>query len=153
MTNIHPEPSGIPCWFILWDYIFSSFPFCSPPFMLFMFWWLMLGLYISIPGLYKFGIEHLLTYRAKYAQNQEDHPWGSLRCILPRSWLKMWPSLLIQPLWTGKKMTKRKNSPQKKEPETVLSATELQNLDFNTMSESQFWSTIIKLWWLWKKIK
>ena len=43
------------------------------------------------------------------------------------------------------KMTRRKNSPQKKEPETVLSATELQNMDFNSMSESQFRSTIIKL--------
>ena len=43
------------------------------------------------------------------------------------------------------KMTRRKNSPQKKEPETVLSATELQNLDLNTMSVIQFRSTIIKL--------
>ena len=43
------------------------------------------------------------------------------------------------------KMTRRKNSPQKKESETVLSATELQNMDFNSMSESQFRSTIIKL--------
>ena len=42
-------------------------------------------------------------------------------------------------------MTRRKNSPQKKEPETVLSATELQNMDFNSMSESQFRSTIINL--------
>ena len=42
-------------------------------------------------------------------------------------------------------MTRRKNSPQKKESETVLSATELQNLDYNSMSESQFRSTIIKL--------
>ena len=39
----------------------------------------------------------------------------------------------------------RKNSTQKKELETVLSATELQNLDYNLMSESQFRSTIIKL--------
>ena len=39
----------------------------------------------------------------------------------------------------------RKNSPQKKESETVLSPTELQNLDYNSMSESQFRSTIIKL--------
>ena len=39
----------------------------------------------------------------------------------------------------------RKNPPQKKESETVLSATELQNLDCNLMSESQFRSTIIKL--------
>ena len=43
------------------------------------------------------------------------------------------------------KMTRRNNSPKKKEPETILSGTELQNLDFNTMSESQFGSTIIKL--------
>ena len=43
------------------------------------------------------------------------------------------------------KMTRRKNSPQKKETETILSATDLQNLDFNTMSEIQFRSTIIKL--------
>ena len=42
-------------------------------------------------------------------------------------------------------MTRRKNSPQKKEAETVLSATELQNMDYNSMSESQFRSTIIKL--------
>ena len=43
------------------------------------------------------------------------------------------------------KMTGRKNSPQKKESETVLSPTELQNLDYNSISESQFRSTIIKL--------
>ena len=43
------------------------------------------------------------------------------------------------------KMTRKKNLPQKKESETVLSATELQNLDYNSMSESQFRSTIIKL--------
>ena len=43
------------------------------------------------------------------------------------------------------KMTRKKNSPQKKESETVLSATELQNLDYNLISESQFRSTIIKL--------
>ena len=42
------------------------------------------------------------------------------------------------------KMTRRKNSPQKKELDTVLSATELQNLDFNTTSEIQFGSPIIK---------
>ena len=42
-------------------------------------------------------------------------------------------------------MTRRKNSPQKKESETDLSPTELQNLDYNSMSESQFRSTIIKL--------
>ena len=42
-------------------------------------------------------------------------------------------------------MTRRKKSPQKKESETVLSTTELQNLDYNSMSESQFRSTIVKL--------
>ena len=43
------------------------------------------------------------------------------------------------------KMTRKKNSPQKKESKIVLSATELQNLDYNLMSESQFRRTIIKL--------
>ena len=42
-------------------------------------------------------------------------------------------------------MTRKKNSPQKKESKSVLSATELQNLDYNLMSESQFRSTILKL--------
>ena len=42
-------------------------------------------------------------------------------------------------------MTRRKNSPQKEEAETVLTATELQNLYYNLKSESQFISTIIKL--------
>ena len=42
-------------------------------------------------------------------------------------------------------MTRRKTSPQKKESETVLAPTELQNLDYNSMSESQLRSTIIKL--------
>ena len=42
-------------------------------------------------------------------------------------------------------MTRRKNSPQKKESKTILSATELQNMDFNSMSESQFRNTITKL--------
>ena len=42
-------------------------------------------------------------------------------------------------------MTRKNNSPQKKESETVLSATELQNLDYNSMSESQFSITMIKL--------
>ena len=42
-------------------------------------------------------------------------------------------------------MTRRKNSPQKEESETVLSATELQNMDYNSISESQFRSTITKL--------
>ena len=40
------------------------------------------------------------------------------------------------------KMTRRKTSPQKKDLETVLSPTELQNLNYNSMSESQFRSTI-----------
>ena len=43
------------------------------------------------------------------------------------------------------KMTRRKNSPQKKEPEVILSATDLLDMDLNTMSEIQFRSTIIKL--------
>ena len=44
-------------------------------------------------------------------------------------------------------MTRRKTSPQKKESETVLSPTERGNphLDYNSMSESQFRSTIIQL--------
>lgn len=42
-------------------------------------------------------------------------------------------------------MTGKKNSLQKKEPDTVLSAPGLQNMDFNMMSESQYRSTIIKL--------
>ena len=42
-------------------------------------------------------------------------------------------------------MTRRKNTPKRKESETVLSPTELQNLDYNLKSESQFRSTIIKL--------
>ena len=41
-------------------------------------------------------------------------------------------------------MTKKKNSPQKKESETVLSPR-VTNLDYNSMPESQFRSTIIKL--------
>ena len=42
-------------------------------------------------------------------------------------------------------MTRKKNSPQKKESGTVLSAAELHNLEYNSMSENQFRSTIIKL--------
>ena len=42
-------------------------------------------------------------------------------------------------------MTRKKNLPQKKKSETVLSPIELQNLDYNLMSESQFRSTIIQL--------
>ena len=42
------------------------------------------------------------------------------------------------------KMIRKKNSPPKKESETVLSATELQNMDYNSMSESQFRNAIIK---------
>ena len=42
------------------------------------------------------------------------------------------------------KMSRKKNSPQKKVSETVLSATELQNMGYNSMSESQFRSIIIK---------
>ena len=43
------------------------------------------------------------------------------------------------------KMTRRKNLLQKKEPEVILSATGLLDLDLNTMSEIQFRSTILKL--------
>ena len=43
------------------------------------------------------------------------------------------------------KTTRRKSSPQKKGSEIVLSATELQDMDYNSMSESQLRSTIIKL--------
>ena len=42
-------------------------------------------------------------------------------------------------------MTRKKNSPQKKDSETVLSATDLKNLDYNSMSQSQFRSTSIKI--------
>ena len=42
-------------------------------------------------------------------------------------------------------MTRKKNSPQEKESESILSPTELQNLDYNSTSENQFRSTIIKL--------
>ena len=42
-------------------------------------------------------------------------------------------------------MTRKKNSPQKKESETVLSPTELQNFNYNSMSKSQFRSTVVKL--------
>ena len=42
-------------------------------------------------------------------------------------------------------MTRKKNSPQKKYSETVLSATDLKNLDYNSMSDSQFRSKFIKL--------
>ena len=43
------------------------------------------------------------------------------------------------------KMTRRKNSPQKKELEVILSATILLDMDLSTMSETQFRDTIIKL--------
>ena len=43
------------------------------------------------------------------------------------------------------KMTRRKNSPQKKEPEIILSAIVLMNMDLSSMSEIQFRSSIIKL--------
>ena len=43
------------------------------------------------------------------------------------------------------KMTQKKNSPQKKESKTVLSTTELQNLDYNSVSERQLRRTIIRL--------
>ena len=60
--------------------LYSLFlPILPPYFILFVFLWSMLGLYIRIAGLYKFGIEHLLTYRTKYPQNQEAHSPGPLR--------------------------------------------------------------------------
>ena len=43
------------------------------------------------------------------------------------------------------KMTRRKNSLQKKELEVILSATEFLDVDLNTMSEIQFTNRIIKL--------
>ena len=46
---------------------------------------------------------------------------------------------------TLSKMTRKKNSPQKKESETGFSAIELQNLDYSSMSRSKFRSTIIQL--------
>ena len=42
-------------------------------------------------------------------------------------------------------MTRKRKEPEKKEPETILSATELQDLDLNMISEIQFRSIIIKL--------
>ena len=46
---------------------------------------------------------------------------------------------------TLEKMTRRKNSPQKKELEALLSGIELLNVDLNMMSKIQFRSKIIKL--------
>ena len=43
------------------------------------------------------------------------------------------------------KMTRRKNLPQKKELEVILSATDLLDVDLNTMAEIHFKSTIMKL--------
>ena len=42
------------------------------------------------------------------------------------------------------KMTRSKNSPQKKELEVILSAADLLDMDLSAMSEIQFRSTIIK---------
>jgi len=42
-------------------------------------------------------------------------------------------------------MTRRRNSQQRKEPETVSSATELMNMDISKMSETKFRIAIIKL--------
>ena len=42
-------------------------------------------------------------------------------------------------------MTRRRNSQQKKEPEVILSATDLINMDISKMSEMEFRTTIIKL--------
>ena len=41
-------------------------------------------------------------------------------------------------------MTRKRKEPEKKEPETILSATELQDLDLNMISEIQFRSTIMR---------
>ena len=44
------------------------------------------------------------------------------------------------------KMTQRRNSPQKKEPEVIIfSATDLIDIDISKMSEMEFRLTIIKL--------
>ena len=66
---------------VLFCEIIFSLPILPPPtpFISFMLWWSVLGLSRSIAGLYDFGIEHLLTCRTKYTQNQEDHPLGSFR--------------------------------------------------------------------------
>ena len=61
--------------------LYSLFLPILPLSYIFLFLCLILGLYISIPGLHKFGIEHLLTYRTKYIQNQKDHPLGPFREI------------------------------------------------------------------------
>ena len=42
-------------------------------------------------------------------------------------------------------MTRRKNSPQKKEPKVILSATDLMDMDLSNMSEIKFRGTIITL--------
>ena len=57
----------------------------------------------------------------------------------------LFPTQLVFDHCALSKMTRRKTSPQKKESETVVSLTNLQNLDYNSMSESQFRSTIIQL--------
>ena len=43
------------------------------------------------------------------------------------------------------KMTRRKNSTQKKEPEVTLTATDRMDMDLSKMSEIEFRITIIKL--------
>ena len=43
------------------------------------------------------------------------------------------------------KMMRRKNSPQKKEPEVILSAIDLMDMDVSNMSEIQCRITIMKL--------
>ena len=59
--------------------LYSLFlPVLPPSFILFLFLWSRLGLYISFVGLYEFGIGHLLTYRTKDTQSQEDQPLGPL---------------------------------------------------------------------------
>ena len=43
------------------------------------------------------------------------------------------------------KMTRRKNSPEKKEPEVILSSTDLMYMALSNMPEIEFRITIIKL--------
>ena len=68
-------------------------------------------------------------------------PWDTNRAPVP---LFLSFSLVFGPSALSK-MTRRKTSPQKKDSETVLPPTELQNLDYNSMSESHLRSTSIQL--------
>ena len=76
-AKMYPEPDGTRVGSFC-ETIFSLVSHSAPLFYLVYVLWLMLGLYMSFAGLYKFGIEHL-TYRTKYTQNQEDHPLCPLR--------------------------------------------------------------------------